>query len=101
MVMGGRGVAEHLLDDLDVRTGRDRQQGGRVPQLVRVQPGHADGSRCGIKATGAEHRDPQRAPTPHTAEHQVVGVLAGDVRRDPRYTLSPPCIINTNQQLPT
>jgi len=53
-----------------------------VPQLVWVQPGHADGGRCDVEAAVAEHRYPQRTSAAHTAEHQVVGVLAGDVRRE-------------------
>jgi hypothetical protein len=46
-------VAEHLLDDFDVRSGRDRQRGGGGPQLVRVQSRHADGSGCGVEAAVA------------------------------------------------
>jgi hypothetical protein len=53
-----------------------------VPQLVRVQPGYADGGGCGVEAAIAEHRYPQRATATHTAEHQLVGFLSSEVRRE-------------------
>jgi hypothetical protein len=37
-------VTEHLLHDFDVRAGRNGQACGGVPEFVRVQAGHADGS---------------------------------------------------------
>jgi hypothetical protein len=39
---GRRAVAEHLLDDLHVGAGGDREAGCGVPELVGVQVGYAD-----------------------------------------------------------
>ena len=69
-------MAEHLLDHLDVGAGGDRQAGGGVPQLVRVQAGKTDDpGRCG--EGGAEGGHPQGAPVADPAEHQVFGLPAG------------------------
>ena len=53
---GGGGVTEHLLDDLHVRPGRDREAGGGVAQLMRVQVGDADGlgGDAELQAEGAD-----------------------------------------------
>nr|WP_238384812.1 hypothetical protein [Ornithinicoccus soli] len=75
-----RGVAEHVLDDLDIGTGRDRQARGGVPQLVRMQAGKSDRPRGRIEAAAAEDRRPHRAAAPDPGEDQLVGCLAGDVR---------------------
>jgi hypothetical protein len=45
-------------------------------------PGTPTVFRCGVEAAVAEHRYPQRSPTAHTAEHQIVEILSGDVRRE-------------------
>ena len=43
----GGGVAELLLDDLDVGARRDGKAGGGMAQLVGVQVGHSDRRRGG------------------------------------------------------
>nr|WP_246161768.1 hypothetical protein [Aeromicrobium ginsengisoli] len=73
-----RAVAEHLLHDLDVSTGRDRQRRGSVAQLVRVQIRNADGRRCHSEGF-AEHADPQCLATANSSEDEVFRCLAGDV----------------------
>nr|WP_235508949.1 hypothetical protein [Aeromicrobium sp. Root236] len=53
----GRGMTEHLLDDLDVSARRDRQRRGSVAQLVRVQIRNSNCRRRHPEGF-AEHADP-------------------------------------------
>ncbi|HET8561733.1 MAG TPA: hypothetical protein VFL69_14515 [Marmoricola sp.] len=71
-------MAEHLLDHLHVGAGRDREAGGRVPQLVRMHARNVDGLRGGSEC-GAEGTHAQRSASADAGEHEVVGVLASDV----------------------
>lgn len=72
-------VSEHLLDDLHVRARGDRERGGGVSELVRVEavgPGEPDG---GVEDGASEVPDAQHA-TERGGEHEVVGVLPLDQR---------------------
>jgi hypothetical protein len=75
---GRRAVPEHLLDDLDVGAGGDREAGRGVPQLVRVQVGHADRPRRRAERR-AERAHAQRLAVSDAGEDQVVreGASAG------------------------
>jgi hypothetical protein len=54
-------VAEHLLDDLDVGTGGDRERGGGVPQLVRVEAAGPTSRTAGSKVLRRKFL-PRRTP---------------------------------------
>lgn len=76
---GRTGVTEHLLDDLDIRAGRDTgEAGGGVPQLVWMDPVRADGRHGGVEA-GAEDVHPQRTTTADAGEHELTWIFAGNV----------------------
>ncbi|HEY6932686.1 MAG TPA: hypothetical protein VI452_04740 [Marmoricola sp.] len=68
-------MAEHLLDNLHVSAACDGEAGGRVPQSVRVQVGHADRARRRAEGS-AKRADPQRLAVADTGEHQVIRLLA-------------------------
>src|SRR4051812_45839424 len=56
-----RGVAEHLLDDLDVGAGGDGQGRGGVPQFVGMQARSSDARRRGGERGGAQPRSTAKA----------------------------------------
>jgi hypothetical protein len=70
-------VAQHDLDRLHVRTGRDRQAGRCVPKLVRHEARDAARGRGPVKAA-----EPEPVDAEHLAalrgEQEIVGRPAGD-----------------------
>lgn len=75
---GGRLVSEHLLDDLDIRTGRDRKRRGSVTQAVRHDPVEARCDHGRVPDVAAEIGGAQDCAG-RRHEHQIVSRLALDV----------------------
>lgn len=69
---GRRPVSEHLLDDLDVGAGCDRQRCCGVPERVRVWPGEPERVGGVREHCTLEHRGAQRA-SPDAADHEILG----------------------------
>lgn len=65
-------VAEHLLHDLDVRSGGDGEAGGRMAELVRVQTGDPDFFGSTIEPGPPKDVTAEGASAPDTCEDQVV-----------------------------
>jgi hypothetical protein len=75
---GRGGVAEHRLDALDRRPGRDRQRCGGVPQLVGDQAGDTRSGRRAVEVTAAEVLHAQRRLVGR-GEDEITRSAAGDL----------------------
>ena len=72
-------VAEHLLNDLHIRAGRDGQARGRVAQFVRVKAGNASTLvGCPCQCGALECLRPHDGPT-LASEEQFIRRSAGYV----------------------
>ncbi|MBS2937353.1 hypothetical protein KDN32_06330 [Nocardioides sp. J2M5] len=71
-------MPEHLLDDFHVGPAGDRQAGGGVPELVRVEIRDPDDAR-GRPEGRAERADPQRLAVADASEDEVIWCFVGHV----------------------
>ena len=71
-------VAEHLLNDLHIRAGRDGQARGRVAQFVRVKAGNVQRSAVSCQCGALECLRPHDGPT-LASEEQFIRRSAGYV----------------------
>jgi len=72
-------MAQHLLDDLHVRTRRDGQRRCSVSKLMRVQSWEPDRGRGGTEPRAGKRRGPHGSPATHPGKDQVVGRLLSTV----------------------
>ncbi|HEX5089632.1 MAG TPA: hypothetical protein VFV89_17625 [Nocardioides sp.] len=78
---GRRRMSEHLLDDLHVGSGGDRQARRSVPQLVRVKTRDPDRRSGGVEVPAAEDGRAQRRAAADPGEDELVGRQRLEVRR--------------------
>jgi hypothetical protein len=71
-------MAEHLLNDLHIRAGRDGQARGRVAQFVRVKAGNLQRFGCSCQRGALKCLRPHDGPT-LASEEQFLRRSAGHV----------------------
>lgn len=68
-------MSEHLLNDLDVGSGGDRQRGRGVPERLRSETVETDPRGCLVEYCALEGARPHRSTRLLAAEHERVGAL--------------------------